>query len=158
MCHAACVHVQAQDNDDENLEIVLTMAMEPDLLLRFTDFAQYCVWKRGLACVIGLLEQPNDVVGENSELVGNLFAEVHSVPHGMLRLLLLESSLPGALPQARVEVSPSTIFCACRHVCVMGVQVHTQLSICGNKPSAKSGAWAHRGGAFRTLSLSTFTQ
>ena len=92
-CAPACV--QAQSNDDLLMEIVLKMATEPDLHLKFESSSQYWVWKHGLAIVIDMLEQPIDVCNEGSQTAENCFGEAKAVPHGMLKLLLLESRIPG---------------------------------------------------------------
>lgn len=91
----AAASVQAQVNSDADLSIILKMATEPDLHLKFDSASQYCVWKHGLENVIEMLEQPTDVCKDNSSAAEQVFGEVNTVPHGMLRLLLLESRMPG---------------------------------------------------------------
>ena len=44
-------------NDDE-MEITLTMTLDPDLHLRFFDAATYVTWKRGLELLLTLLFAP----------------------------------------------------------------------------------------------------
>lgn len=51
---------QAQKNDETNLEIVLKMAMEPELRLKFSTYSQFCVWKSGLHLMTQLLELPSN--------------------------------------------------------------------------------------------------
>ncbi len=51
---------QAQTNNETNLEIVLKMAMEPDLKLKFSTYSQFCVWKAGLQLMTQLLELPSN--------------------------------------------------------------------------------------------------
>ena len=47
--------IEAQDDD---LELTLKMALEPDLRLRFFDAAQFSTWKRGFECLQQLLFSP----------------------------------------------------------------------------------------------------
>ena len=47
--------IEAQDDD---LELTLKMALEPDLRLRFFDAAQFSTWKRGLETLQQLLFSP----------------------------------------------------------------------------------------------------
>ena len=47
--------IEAQDDD---LELTLKMALEPDLRLRFFDAAQFSTWKRGFETLQQLLFSP----------------------------------------------------------------------------------------------------
>ncbi len=47
-------------NDDE-MEITLTMTLDPDLHLRFFDAATYVTWKRGLELLLTLLFAPGEL-------------------------------------------------------------------------------------------------
>lgn len=47
--------IEAQDDD---LELTLKMALEPDLRLRFFDAAHFSTWKRGFETLQQLLYSP----------------------------------------------------------------------------------------------------
>ena len=95
----ASMGLKAQVNNDATLEIVLKMVMEPDLRLKFGSSGQYVAWKQGLEACRRLLELPTDVLHDDllssSGSSQPLFA-AQDVPHGLLRVLLLESEMPGA--------------------------------------------------------------
>ena len=50
--------VQDIEAQDDNLELTLKMALEPDLRLRFFDAAQFSTWKRGFETLQQLLFSP----------------------------------------------------------------------------------------------------
>lgn len=74
------------------------MAMEPELRLRFSHYSQYRDWKTGLELMRQLLEQPSHHLAEDASGDSpSLFASTKTVPHSLLRTLLLEGLLPGGL-------------------------------------------------------------
>ena len=56
----SCFHACPQDvvHNDDQMEITLTMTLDPDLHLRFFDAATYVTWKRGLELLLTLLFAP----------------------------------------------------------------------------------------------------
>lgn len=56
--HAADYCLQDIEAQDDDLQLTLKMALEPDLRLRFFDAAHYSTWKRGFETLQQLLFSP----------------------------------------------------------------------------------------------------
>ncbi|DBA89209.1 hypothetical protein WJX77_000076 [Trebouxia sp. C0004] len=100
--------IEAQDDD---LQLTLKMALEPDLRLRFFDAAHYSTWKRGFETLQQLLFSPGGLTMDLADITDFEIAGDASERHDLVMQLASEGrqvSSPHNILGFRLSQRPST--------------------------------------------------